>query len=194
MAPARDTVSDAADTVSTVHPHHALVSNADGTVVMNGAEALSRLVSQVCSPVRWDLCMRTFASMGVTATIELAPAGTLTALIKRELPGVTTLALRSPDDLPAARGLVSEHTTELVEAAPPWQLVVAPAGGTASVGQPHPDGAISAGEIVVQVRTRTESIDIRSDRAGHVVEWLVHDGDPVSEGQPLARIEAEVNA
>ena len=30
--------------------------------------------------------MRTLAALGVTATIELAPAGTLTALIRRELP------------------------------------------------------------------------------------------------------------
>jgi len=188
MSPARDAIAVAAGRVTPTHPRHALVSNADGTVVTNGAEALSRLVSQVCSPVRWDLCMRTLSSMGVTAAIELAPAGTLTALIRRELPDVEVLALRTPDDLADAESLIIEHSAELVEAAPPWQLVVAPARGTATVGPPHPDRTVAAGEIVVQVRTRTEALDVRSERAGHVVEWLVHDGDPVSEGQPLARI------
>jgi [acyl-carrier-protein] S-malonyltransferase len=177
-----------------MHPTHALLSNADGTLVTNGAEAVSRLVSQVCAPVRWDLCMRTLALLGVTATIELAPAGTLTALVKRELPEVQAIALRTPDDLPTAVSMVIENSAELVESAPPWQLVVAPAGGTAAVGAPHPGGAVAAGEIVVQVRTRTEAIDVRTEHAGRVVEWLVDDGDPVSEGQPLARIEGEVHA
>jgi [acyl-carrier-protein] S-malonyltransferase len=194
MTPARDTVATAAGAVAASHPHHALLSNADGTVVTNGAETLSRLVSQICSPVRWDLCMRTLATLGVTAAIELAPAGTLTALIKRDLPDAQVVSIRTPEDLRAASSMIGEHAAELVEAAPPWQLVVAPARGTATVGIPHPGGVVAAGEIVVQVKTRTEAIDVRSTCAGYVVEWLVHDGDPVSEGQPLARIAAEVFA
>jgi [acyl-carrier-protein] S-malonyltransferase len=194
MSPARDALAHAAGRTRPSHPHHALLSNADGTLVTNGAEALGRLVAQVCAPVRWDLCLRTLATMGVTATIELAPAGTLTALVKRELPEVSALALRSPDDLPAAIALCVEHAAELVEPAPPWQVVVAPARGTATVGPGDADCAVAAGEIVGQVRTRTEAIDVRTEQAGHIVEWLVHDGDPVSEGQPLARIATEVHA
>ena len=48
---------------------------------------LARLVAQVTAPVRWDLCMRTLADLGVTGVIELPPAGTLAGLVKRELKG-----------------------------------------------------------------------------------------------------------
>ncbi len=90
-------------------PEVAYVSNQDGQVVASGAEVLSRLVSQVSNPVRWDLCMETIQQLGATAVIELAPAGTLTGLVKRNLKGVATLALKTPADLDKARALVAEH-------------------------------------------------------------------------------------
>ena len=68
----------------------------------------ARLVGQVANPVRWDLCMETFKELGVTALIEVCPGGTLTGLAKRALPGVQTLALKTPDDLDAARELIAE--------------------------------------------------------------------------------------
>jgi [acyl-carrier-protein] S-malonyltransferase len=70
---------------------------------------LSRLVAQVTRPVRWDLCMATLRELGVTAVLELPPAGTLVGLVKRELKGTPTLALRSPEDLDAAAELMAEH-------------------------------------------------------------------------------------
>ena len=90
-------------------PSVTLLSNADGAVLRDGAEVLARLVSQVSSPVRWDLCMQTIVDLGVTALIELPPAGTLVGLAKRGMPGVATLALKTPDDLEAAQQLVREH-------------------------------------------------------------------------------------
>lgn len=72
---------------------------------------LTRLIGQVASPVRWDRCMETFQERGVTALIELCPGGTLTGLAKRALPGVKTLALKTPDDLDAARTLIAEHSS-----------------------------------------------------------------------------------
>jgi [acyl-carrier-protein] S-malonyltransferase len=71
---------------------------------------LERLVGQVANPVRWDLCMETFKELGVTALVEVCPGGTLTGLAKRALPGVKTLALKTPDDLDAARELIAEHS------------------------------------------------------------------------------------
>ena len=73
-------------------------------------EVLGRLVAQVSNPVRWDLCMERFANLGVTALIELPPAGTLVGLAKRALKGVELLALKTPDDLDAARTLIEEHS------------------------------------------------------------------------------------
>ena len=74
-----------------------------------GKEWLERIVAQVAAPVRWDLCMRTMADLGVTALIELPPAGTLTGLARRALPGVAQLAIKTPDQLDAARELIAEH-------------------------------------------------------------------------------------
>ena len=90
-------------------PQTAYVSNADGKTVDSGAEVLARLVSQVANPVRWDLCMEALERLGATCVIEVPPAGTLTNLVKRNLKGVATLALKTPDDLDKARELIAEH-------------------------------------------------------------------------------------
>ncbi|MER7704773.1 ACP S-malonyltransferase [Kitasatospora sp. NPDC097605] len=109
MAPGVERLAKLAPTLPVADPKVAYVSNQDGEVVASGAEVLSRLVSQVSNPVRWDLCMETLRGLGATAVIELAPAGTLTGLVKRNLKGVATLALKTPADLDKARELVAEH-------------------------------------------------------------------------------------
>ncbi|MEU6603663.1 ACP S-malonyltransferase [Streptomyces shenzhenensis] len=109
MAPAVETLAKAAADLTPTDPKVAYVSNKDGRTVTAGSEVLDRLVGQVANPVRWDLCMETFKELGVTALLEVCPGGTLTGLAKRALPGVRTLALKTPDDLDAARELISEH-------------------------------------------------------------------------------------
>ncbi|MDQ1019753.1 ACP S-malonyltransferase [Streptomyces afghaniensis] len=111
MAPAVETLAKAAAEVrGTGDPKVTYVSNKDGQAVTAGTEVLERLVGQVANPVRWDLCMETFKELGVTALIEVCPGGTLTGLAKRALPGVKTLALKSPADLDAARELIAEQS------------------------------------------------------------------------------------
>jgi [acyl-carrier-protein] S-malonyltransferase len=112
MAPAVDKLAEAAKALTPADPKVTYVSNKDGRTVATGAEVLERLVGQVANPVRWDLCMETFEELGVTALIEVCPGGTLTGLAKRALPGVRTLALKTPADLDAARELVSEHAEQ----------------------------------------------------------------------------------
>ncbi|MBF6048183.1 acyltransferase domain-containing protein [Streptomyces sp. NRRL B-1677] len=109
MAPAVSALEAAVQELSPAEPHTRYVSNKDGGVVTSGAEVVRRLVGQVANPVRWDLCMETFKELGVTALLEVAPGGTLTGLAKRALPGVKTLALKSPADLDAARELIAEY-------------------------------------------------------------------------------------
>ena len=91
-------------------------------------------MAQVGAPVRWDLCMQTMADLGVTALIELPPAGTLTGLARRALPGVAQLAIKTPDQLEAARDLIAEHLSEPDGHGhghlPDWRLIVAPTAGT----------------------------------------------------------------
>ncbi|MFI5556357.1 ACP S-malonyltransferase [Streptomyces sp. NPDC051738] len=110
MAPAVDKLAEAAEGLAPADPKLTYVSNKDGQAVATGAEVLRRLIGQVANPVRWDLCMETFKALGVTALIEVCPGGTLTGLAKRALPGVQTLALKTPDDLDAARELIAEHS------------------------------------------------------------------------------------
>lgn len=106
MAPAVSALRAAADGVSAADPNVRLWTNHDGTIVTDGRAALDLLVNQVASPVRWDLCMASFAEHDVTGIIEFSPAGTLTGLAKRALRGTPTVAVKTPDDLPAAVDLI----------------------------------------------------------------------------------------
>ena len=108
MAPAVQALAAAAAGVTPADPRVPLLSNADGAAVTSGTQALERLVRQVSNPVRWDACTATLAGLGVTALVELCPGGTLAGLAKRGLPGVRTVALKTPDDLDAARALATE--------------------------------------------------------------------------------------
>ncbi|MER7763580.1 ACP S-malonyltransferase [Streptomyces sp. NPDC097619] len=109
MAPAVAELEEAARSLALADPVLTYVSNKDGAAVTSGADVVARLVGQVANPVRWDLCMETFKELGVTALIEACPGGTLTGLAKRALPGVATLALKTPDDLDKAAALIAEH-------------------------------------------------------------------------------------
>jgi [acyl-carrier-protein] S-malonyltransferase len=108
MGPAVAALDALAPTLAVADPKLPYVSNADGQVVSGGTDLVRRLVAQVSSPVRWDLCMEAFKELGVTGIIEVSPGGTLVGLAKRALPGVRTVALKTPDDLDAARALVAE--------------------------------------------------------------------------------------
>jgi [acyl-carrier-protein] S-malonyltransferase len=109
MAPAVSALQTLIEGAPVADPRLPYVSNRDGQVVTSGPEVAQRLVAQVSNPVRWDLCMETFQQLGATAIVEVAPGGTLVGIAKRALPGVKTLALKTPDDLEAARALIAEH-------------------------------------------------------------------------------------
>ena len=109
MATAEEALRAHAKDISPADPVRPLLTNADGSVVSTGEDALDRLVSQVTKPVRWDSCMAALKELGVTAVIELPPAGTLVGLVRRDLKGTATLALKTPDDLDKAVALIAEH-------------------------------------------------------------------------------------
>jgi [acyl-carrier-protein] S-malonyltransferase len=144
--------------------------------------------------VRWDLCMQTMQSLGVTALIELPPAGTLTGLAKRELRGIQLVALKTPDDLEAARALLAEHAdSHRDHHAPDWRLLVAPAAGVFRAPAGHPDGVEPGTQVghdtdLGRVEMRGGDQAITTSFPATVMEWLVEDGDPVNAGQPLLRL------
>lgn len=108
MAPAVPALEAFAATLTTNDPTLRLWTNKDGSEVTDGGEFLRLLVGQVSSPVRWDLDMKAFEAAGVTGLIEVAPAGALVGLAKRGLKGVPTVAIKTPDDLPAAFDLIDQ--------------------------------------------------------------------------------------
>jgi [acyl-carrier-protein] S-malonyltransferase len=150
--------------------------------------------------VRWDLCQQTMANLGVTAIIELPPAGTLTGLARRALPGVAQLAIKTPDQLEAARDLIEEHLSEPDGHGhghlPDWRLIVAPTAGTFRSPDTHAD-ATATGAVVAltadlgSVVARGGERPLTAPWPAEIIEWLVEDGDPVNEGQPLVRVQPE---
>jgi [acyl-carrier-protein] S-malonyltransferase len=194
MAAAVAALAEAAQGVHTSDPVRPLLSNRDGSVVKSGKDWLDRIINQVSAPVRWDLCMQTMASLGVTAMIELPPAGTLTGLARRALPGVQLIGLKSPADLEAARALLAEHADSHADShAPEWRLLVSPFAGTFRAPPGHPDVAgpgidVSEGTDLGHVEMRGGTHMVSAWFPATVIEWLVEDGDPVSAGQPLVRL------
>ncbi len=117
MAPAVAELRAAAEGVTPGDPTVTLLTNADGSVVPSGSRALELVVAQVAHPVRWDLCCSTLLELGVTGLLEVAPGGVLTGLARRTLPGVETVAVKTPADLDAARDLVRRHAGPTPDAA-----------------------------------------------------------------------------
>ena len=109
METAKVELGSLASSIRTENPKLLLWSNSDGARVDSGDKFLELLINQVSNPVRWDLTMDSMVSDGVSAVIELLPGGTLTGIAKRAMPGVATLALRSPEDLEKATAFVREQ-------------------------------------------------------------------------------------
>jgi [acyl-carrier-protein] S-malonyltransferase len=95
--------------VELTKPTCSFISNKDGQIITDSTELKNRLVSQITSPVRWDLCQAKMIELGVTGMLELAPGGVLTGIAKRELPGVELFAIKSPADITGAQIFIDKH-------------------------------------------------------------------------------------
>jgi [acyl-carrier-protein] S-malonyltransferase len=109
MQPAVEPLRTLTSAIATHNVLIQVISNKDGQVVTDSAQVLDRIVNQIANPVRWDLCMETMKSIGITGVIELPPAGTLVGLLKRAASEIETFALKSADDLDAAREFAGRH-------------------------------------------------------------------------------------
>ncbi|HRK44747.1 MAG TPA: acyltransferase domain-containing protein [Nocardioides sp.] len=193
MEPAVGHLTSLARAVSVHDPRTRFVSNKDGQVVHDGRDVLRRIVGQIANPVRWDLCLDTFADLGVTGILEMPPAGTLTGIAKRALKGVETFALKTPDQLDDARAFCDKHGEFAeIDTTPTWRMVVSPAKGTFHIAAEAADAEVlSSGAPIGEVASVGDRIGVNATHAGQVVEWLVEDGDRVSPGQPLLRLHPE---
>ena len=86
--------------------------------------------------------------------------------------------------------LIAAHGTDSpLDANPTWRMLVAPSKGTfALTSLAAPGDEVPPGEIVGSVETLRGSTPIPAPHGGVIVEWLVHDRDPVSPGQPIVRL------
>ena len=193
MAPAVSVLAGLARAISTHDTRTPWISNRDGQVVHSGPEVLRRLVAQVSTPVRWDLCMQTMADLGVTGILEMPPAGTLTGIAKRQLKGVETFALKTPDQLDDARAFADKHgDASSMGSTPTWRMLVSPAKGTFNQTEGLPEGArLSPGDPIGDVSNLRGASPVLATHGGTIVEWIVHDGDLVSPGQPIVRLHPE---
>jgi len=199
MEPAVAELSAYARAISTHDPRTRLLSNADGQVVHDGQEVVRRLVGQVASPVRWDLCMAAMADLGVTGLLEIPPAGTLTGIAKRNLKGVELFALNTPDQLEEAHNFVRTHggpaSASPIAGNPTWRLIVSPGKGHFTRTEDiEDDTVLPTMSTVGMVKNRRDEIAVNAPHGGIVVEWLVENGDPVSPGQPLLRLHPTVES
>lgn len=198
MASARTRLEGLVGGLRPAQPSRLLLSNADGSAVETGAGVLNRLVSQVTNPVRFDACLDTLRGLGVTAVIELPPAGALAGLAKRDWKGVhdvEVLAITGPADLDRARELIAaERGRNEAEHSPDWRVVVSPARGSVSPADVAEGTHLPAGTKLATVTGRRETVDVAAGYDGVLAEWLVAEGDLVDAGDPLARLYPEVSA
>jgi biotin carboxyl carrier protein len=109
---------------------------------------------------------------------------------------VAQLALKTPDQLSAARELIDEHLsgpdTHGHSHLPEWRIVVAPTSGTfRSPAALDPEALTSD---LGTVLARGGEKPVAAPWPAEIIEWLVEDGDPVGEGQPLVRIQLREGA
>ncbi len=193
MRPAVDVLARLARSISTHDTRTRLISNRDGQVIHSGPEVLKRLVTQVSNPVRWDLCVQTMSDLGVTGILEMPPAGTLTGLARRQLKGVETFALKTPDQLDDAIEFVEKHGDATpIGSSPTWRMLVSPSKGTFNRASDIPQGSLlEPGMTIGEVANLRGSTPVEAPYGGTIVEWIVEDGDLVSPGQPLVRLHPE---
>jgi len=130
--------------------------------------------------------------LGVTGIVEMPPAGTLTNIAKRALPGVETFALKTPDQLDDARAFVNKHgDPSPMDIHPTWRMLVSPSKGTFVKNAGDEGDSLAASSTIGSVRSTRDETAVLAPYGGTIVEWLVEDGDLVSPGQPLVRLHPE---
>lgn len=83
MEPARAQFEKFLEKIEFRAPKIAVFTNVTGERVSDPAEIKKALVKQIVSPVKWELCVRNAAALGVEKYFECGPGGVLAGLAKR---------------------------------------------------------------------------------------------------------------
>ncbi|HLI23841.1 MAG TPA: hypothetical protein VKU91_02725, partial [Acidimicrobiales bacterium] len=160
------------------------------------------LRAQLVSPVRWYQSVRRLAggagdaASGEDLFVELGPGGSLSAMIRRTVPGASTVMVAVPGDLdrlvdavagdPALHAMAAaDHGEHLYVSE---RMVVTPVAGLFSpVESARPGAAVEVGTAVGTVSGQ----QVRSPFAGTLMGVLAHAGERVKVGQPVAWLRAD---
>ncbi len=100
MAPAVDGLHDALGEATFADPAFPVVANASAEAVRTGVDAKRLLLDQLTAPVRWVECVRMAAAIAPSATfVEMGPGNVLSGLLKRIVPGATSITLGTADEV-----------------------------------------------------------------------------------------------
>ena len=100
MAPAVAGLTQALALVAFGDPSLPVIANATAEPVSRATDATRLLAAQLTAPVRWVACMERAAATVPGATfVEIGPGNVLSGLVKRIVPGATTLALGTADEV-----------------------------------------------------------------------------------------------
>jgi [acyl-carrier-protein] S-malonyltransferase len=101
MEPAREGLAAELDAVAVSDPRFPIVANATASLVRTAAEARDGLARQLTAPVRWVASMQVVADLidADTPFIEIGPGNVLSGLVRRTVPGRTTTALGTAEQV-----------------------------------------------------------------------------------------------
>lgn len=100
MAPAVDGLREALNDAAFADPAFPVIANASGDAVRTGVDAKRLLVDQLTAPVRWVACMQAAAALAPGAKfVEIGPGNVLSGLLKRIVPGATSVTLGTADEV-----------------------------------------------------------------------------------------------
>lgn len=101
MVPAVAPVKEALAALELRDPTIRLLSNRGGATLSCGADVAEGIAHQITSTVDWTACCQQMSAAQPELLVELAPAGVLTRIAKRAVPGVRAVAVNSPADAAA---------------------------------------------------------------------------------------------
>jgi [acyl-carrier-protein] S-malonyltransferase len=111
MAPAAEQIRAALEPLSFRPARFPVAANVTGDLVSDGQTLRELLSEHVVSPVRWERSMRTLATAGFDTFVEAGPGQVLERIVRRDLPGVRSIALGSPEDIAAFAATVGDEVT-----------------------------------------------------------------------------------
>ena len=108
MRPAQERLAPELRALPLQAPSVPVVANVDAAPKTDGPSAIDALVRQVSAPVRWEEVVRTLASAGIRAYVEVGPGTVLSGLVRKIDREARVANLEAPSDLDAVERLVAE--------------------------------------------------------------------------------------